>query len=506
MEHSGELELNPKFMKRQEENWSGMLPRGLQQHLRSCNNICHKTTAFREHQKVKTIRMRENKDIKHYKNIIIVAFGFLLLFTAYGGLQNLQSSLNPEKGKGVASLSVVYGCLIISSLFLPPIIIKKIGCKWTIVASMCCYITYSLGNFKPNWYSLIITSAILGFGGGPLWAAKCTYLTTNGIKYAKRTGKEKMDVVNQYFGVFFMIFQSSGVWGNLISSLILVQSSTEETSGNMSYAHCGAKNCPGSSDISGNSTAVTPVVSDNIRYILMGTYTGCGVLAVIIVAAFLDQIDLNEEENNEADVKTSIWQLLLDTLRQLQDKRQCLLIPLTMFSGFQQGFLSSDYTMAYVTCTLGIHFVGYVMICSGATSSICSLLFGKLVKYTGRIPLFLLAAVTSASCIIALLLWSPHPNQFAVFFILSALWSLPEAICQTLLSALYGVLFEDHKEAAFANYRIWQSIGFIISFAYSNFLCAYVKLYVVLSNMILGMILYFVVEYLEYRKTNSGVM
>ncbi|XP_075453042.1 protein unc-93 homolog A-like isoform X2 [Ascaphus truei] len=434
-------------------------------------------------------------DIKPLKNILIVSFGFLLLFTAYGGLQSLQSSLNPEKGLGVTSLSVVYGCLILSSLFLPPVIIKKIGCKWTIVASMCCYITYSVGNFKPNWYSLIITSAILGFGGGPLWAAKCTYLTVSGIHYAEKTGKGKMDIVNQYFGIFFLIYQSSGVWGNLISSLVLAQHSPKEMLENVSFSHCGANSCPVSSAGSNNCTTQSPDISDHVRYTLMGIYTGCGVLAVILIAAFLDQI-----ERSEGETKASAWKSLLATFRQLGDKRQCLLIPLTMFSGFQQGFLSSDYTKAYVTCTLGIHFVGYVMICFGATNSICSLLFGKLSQYTGRIALFMLAAVTSASCIIALLLWNPTPNQFAVFFIFPALWSLSDAICQTLLSALYGVLFDEHNEAAFANYRLWESLGFATAFAYSNFLCVYVKLYIVLSMMILGMALYGVVEYLEYKK------
>uniref|UniRef100_A0A8C5WBV4 Protein unc-93 homolog A n=1 Tax=Leptobrachium leishanense TaxID=445787 RepID=A0A8C5WBV4_9ANUR len=444
--------------------------------------------------------------IKHLKNIIIVSFGFLLVFTAYGGLQTLQSSLNPEKGIGVASLSVVYGCLIISSLFLPRIIIEKIGCKWTIVVSMCCYITYSVGNFKPNWYSLIITSAILGFGGGPLWAAKCTYLTTSGIKYAERTGKEKMDVVNHYFGVFFLIYQSSGVWGNLISSLVLVQSPKKDTFGNESYSHCGANNCPVSYIISdsSNSSSASSGVPDNVRYTLMGIYTGCGVLGVILVAALLDQIDLKEGQNHDRTATISVWRSLLATLNQLRDIRQLLLIPLTMFSGFQQGFLSSDYTKAYVTCTIGLHFVGYVMICFGATNAICSYLFGKLSEYTGRILLYMLAAATSASCIIALLLWHPNPSQFAVFFIFPALWSLSDAICQTLLNAFYGVLFDDHKEAAFANYRLWESLGFVIAFAYSNFLCVYVKLYIVLSIMILGMILYLVVEFLEYKKKSSS--
>ncbi|CAH2251643.1 unc-93 homolog A [Pelobates cultripes] len=300
-----------------------------------------------------------------------------------------------------------------------------------------------------------------------------------------------MDVVNHYFGVFFLIYQSSGVWGNLISSLVFQQSTTKDVFGNESYSHCGTKNCPDFTASSNNANISTSVssVSDNLRYTLMGIYT--------------DQIDISEEQKNEGDGKISVWKSLLATFNQLRDIRQCLLIPLTMFSGFQQGFLSSDYTKAYVTCTLGIRFVGYVMICFGATNSICSMVFGKLSQYTGRIALFMLAALTSASCIIALLLWCPHPSQFAVFFIFPALWSMSDAICQTLLSAFYGVLFDDNKEAAFSNYRVWESLGFLTAFAYSNFLCVYVKLYIVLAIMILGMSLYLVVELLEYKKSLS---
>lgn len=40
-------------------------------------------------------------------------------------------------------------------------------------------------------------------------------------------GKAGRDVVNQYFGIFFLIFQSSGVWGNLISSLVFGQTPTQ---------------------------------------------------------------------------------------------------------------------------------------------------------------------------------------------------------------------------------------------------------------------------------------
>lgn len=72
-------------------------------------------------------------------------------------------------------------------------------------------------------YTLIPTSIILGLGGSPLWSAKCTYLTIAGNVQAAREGKKGSDVINQYFGIFFFIFQSSAVWGNLMSSLIFGQ-------------------------------------------------------------------------------------------------------------------------------------------------------------------------------------------------------------------------------------------------------------------------------------------
>lgn len=71
--------------------------------------------------------------------------------------------------------------------------------------------------------SLIATSAILGLGGSPLWSAKCTYLTISGNAQAEKENKKGQDIINQNFGLFFFIFQSSAVWGNLMSSLIFQQ-------------------------------------------------------------------------------------------------------------------------------------------------------------------------------------------------------------------------------------------------------------------------------------------
>ncbi|PKU41534.1 hypothetical protein llap_8158 [Limosa lapponica baueri] len=324
---------------------------------------------------------------RNLKNVLVISFGFLLLFTAYGGLQSLQSSLNSEEGLGVASLSVLYAALILSSMFLPPILIKKLGCKWTIAGSMCCYIAFSLGNFYASWYTLIPTSVILGLGGAPLWSAKCTYLTIAGNSYAEKAGKNGKDIINQYFGVFFLIFQSAGIWGNLISSLIFSQASNKAEISEENLACCGAYDCM--SDTTNTTGSAEP--SSSLIYTLLGIYTASGVLAVLLIVMFLDQIKSDQAETEKEILETpSFWSTFLATFKHLKDKRQCLLIPLTMYSGFEQGFLSGDYTKTYVTCALGIHYVGYVMICFSAVNSLCSLLFGKISQFTGRKLLFAL--------------------------------------------------------------------------------------------------------------------
>ncbi|KAG8123637.1 hypothetical protein E2320_019019, partial [Naja naja] len=73
----------------------------------------------------------------------------------------------------------------------------------------------------------------------------------------------------------------------------------------------------------------------------------------------------------------------------------------------------------------------------------------------------------------------------------------------TIVGSLYGILFEKHKEAAFANYRLWESLGFVIAFGYSTFLSVSIKLYILLTVLIVAMVLYGVVEYLE-SKMPSG--
>uniref|UniRef100_H2QU16 Protein unc-93 homolog A n=1 Tax=Pan troglodytes TaxID=9598 RepID=H2QU16_PANTR len=371
----------------------------------------------------------------------------------------------------------------------------RLGCKGTIILSMCGYVAFSVGNFFASWYTLIPTSILLGLGAAPLWSAQCTYLTITGNTHAEKAGKRGKDMVNQYFGIFFLIFQSSGVWGNLISSLVFGQTPSQETLPEEQLTSCGASDCL----MATTTTNSTQRPSQQLVYTLLGIYTGSGVLAVLMIAAFLQPIRDVQRESEGEKKSVPFWSTLLSTFKLYRDKRLCLLILLPLYSGLQQGFLSSEYTRSYVTCTLGIQFVGYVMICFSATDALCSVLYGKVSQYTGRAVLYMLGAVTHVSCMIALLLWRPRADHLAVFFVFSGLWGVADAVWQTQNNALYGVVFEKSKEAAFANYRLWEALGFVIAFGYSTFLCVHVKLYILLGVLSLTMVAYGLVECVESK-------
>lgn len=71
--------------------------------------------------------------------------------------------------------------------------------------------------------------------------------------------------------------------------------------------------------------------------------------------------------------------------------------------------------------------------------------------------------------------------------------------------AIYGILFPRDKEAAFANYRMWESLGFVIAFAYSTFLCLEYKLYILLAVLVLTVVTYPIVEYHEYKNPTPPI-
>ncbi|GAB6027705.1 Protein unc-93 A [Chamberlinius hualienensis] len=445
------------------------------------------------------------------KNLLAISIGFLLNFTALSALSNIQSSLNSDQGLGTASLSVIYAALVLSCMFVPSTVIKRLGCKWTIPISMVFYTFYMAANFYPTWYTMIPASILMGFGAAPLWSAKCTYLTEIGHQYSKLVGETAEVLIVRFFGVFFMFFQTSQIWGNLASSLVLAPTTTTNATkpwlAPEQLRTCGARYCNEELGvakmlINGTMQVISTRPELSQVYLLCGICLICSIIAIIVTSVFVNPLQRTfTKQSDLSGVK-----LMMATFRHLRNGKQLLLIPITIFSGVEQAFITSDFTKAFVSCSLGIHNVGFVMICGGAVDSICSFVFGPVVKYIGRLPIYLFGAAINLALAITMLNWQPDPNMPIVLFVIAGLWGMADAIWQTQINAFYGVLFSNNSEAGFSNYRLWESLGFIIGFAWSSYLCVYIKLYCIIAILCVGILGYVLVEmklYLENRKLSN---
>lgn len=428
------------------------------------------------------------------KNVSAISCAFMIQFTAFQGTANLQSSINAKDGLGTVSLCAIYAALVVSCIFVPTFLIKKLTVKWTLCLSLMCYAPYIGSQFYPRFYTLVPAGVLLGIGAAPMWASKATYLTQVAGVYAKLTDQAVDGIIVRFFGFFFLAWQTAEVWGNLISSLVLTNAHGSGSSSNSSnYDGCGSNFCQ--SQLDSNANLERP--DDSEIYEISGIYLGCIVAAVIMIALVIDPLSRYGEKqgrrNSQQPEMTPI-QLLSATAYQLKKPYQQLLIPITVFIGMEQAFIGADFTQSYISCALGVSQVGYVMICFGCVNAICSILFGSIMKYIGRAPIMGLGVLVHTGLQSWMLIWKPHPDAPMKFFMAAGLWGVGDAVWQTQVNGLYGTLFRRNKEAAFSNYRLWESMGFVIAYAYSTHLCTRMKLYVQLTILLAGFILYVIVE------------
>ncbi|XP_077996346.1 protein unc-93 homolog A-like [Glandiceps talaboti] len=431
-----------------------------------------------------------------WKNLLVLGFVFMLVFTAFNGLQNLQSTINQSAGVGVISLSTIYACFIVSCL-LAPNIIDKLGSRLTMVYSITFYALYAAANLFYSAWVLIPASALLGLAAGPLWTSQGSYLTTLATRYSEVTTQSRESAISYLNGVFYMLFLSSQIWGNLISSYILFGGSNFDVS-NFPGRFCGNNYCPGR-DLPGGAS---PIGSDyKTVNVLLSVYFGSTVVGYIILRFMLD--DLPNKPCSEKNGSIGGLARLTTALRLLKEQSFYLLVPLMMLSGVSMAFVYGDFTQAFITCSLGVHHIGYIMLAYGVVQAVSSFIFGRIMEYVGRFTLFTLGGACLFGLLAAMSTWEPEKGDVNLLVTVAAMWGLVDAIWQTQVSSMLGVVFPNNQESAFSNYRLWQSLGAAMTFGYSNYLCMLTKIYIAGGLLVVAMTTYVLFEYKNKQKSTA---
>lgn len=83
-----------------------------------------------------------------------------------------------------------------------------------------------------------------------------------------------------------------------------------------------------------------------------------------------------------------------------------------------------------MACTLGVKYIGYNMISFGINNFIFSVIVGVLARRVAAEALVGVATVLQLGLAVFLLVWIPDRNLTPVFFAVSALWGMCDAIWQ----------------------------------------------------------------------------
>ncbi|CAB3404330.1 unnamed protein product [Caenorhabditis bovis] len=430
---------------------------------------------------------RANKVMrKIMSNLWIISVAFLFLFTAFNGLQNLQTSVNENLGSDC--LVVLYLSLAISSLFIPSFMISRIGCKLTFIVAIFIYILYIIVNLQPTYFSMIPASIFCGVAASCIWGAKCNYITEMGIRYASLNFESQSTVIVRFFGYFFMVVHCGQVIGNLISSYILTLAMTRSylEPEDAIYDTCGYQ-------FPMNSSQLSPISAVNLQrppqkaYMAVClSYLGCAFISGMIIAMFLNALQKDAENRKYAPSCTS--EILSLMLKNLLNIRCILLVPLTIFNGLEQAFIVGVFTKAFVGCGLGITKIGFVLASFGISDAICSLVFGPLIKLFGRMPLFVFGAVVNLLMIVTLMIWPLNAADTQIFYVVAAMWGMADGVWNTQINGFWVALVgRQSLQFAFTKYRFWESLGIAIGFALIRFVNVELFLLITFFVLLIGM-------------------
>ncbi|CAI2348019.1 unnamed protein product [Caenorhabditis sp. 36 PRJEB53466] len=448
---------------------------------------------------------------KIMSNLWILSVAFLFLFTAFNGLQNLQTSVNGDLGSD--SLVALYLSLAISSLFVPSFMINRVGCKLTFIVAIFVYFLYIVINLRPTYSSMIPASIFCGIAASCIWGAKCAYITEMGIRYATLNFESQSTVIVRFFGYFFMIVHCGQVIGNVVSSYIftLSMSGSIRSPEDTIYDSCGyqfPRNLSLLSDLAESNLARPP---QKVYVAVCLAYLTCVIISGMIISMFLNALMKDSRARKNAQRFNS--EIINLMLKHLINMKFMLLVPLTIFNGLEQAFLVGVYTKAFVACGLGIWQIGFVMACFGISDAICSLVFGPLIKLFGRMPLFVFGAVVNLLMIITLMVsshsvqidkfrckvWPLNAADKQIFYVVAAMWGMADGVWNTQINGFWVALVgRQSLQFAFTKYRFWESLGIAVGFALIRHVTVEVYLLITFFVLLVGMCGFVAIENFDH--------
>lgn len=383
-----------------------------------------------------------------YTNIYGLGASIFFLSCGFGGLRNIQSSINSNAGLGVVTLSILYALFMVSSLFTPGLI-NAFGTKYVYLSGVVGYCVYIIANYYSTWYTLVPACVIAGLASGPVWAASRVHIIQIAIEMAPILKENKDTVISQFIGTVYLAFQLSSIPGNLASSLILYITDKDIHS-NMTL----------NASSSGTCTAGTRKIEQKYIYILISVYVAFMIGSLVVSILALDNTKRALKQSLKARIKTVFD---VQVFKVLFTWKMALIFPMGMYAGMELSYFTGTFAKEYIANCLGVSQVGFALILFGASSAIMSGFIGRLIKYVPHFVFIIFGALVSVGLLLFLLLWNPAPS-YTMVYSYALIWGLTDAVWDTLSSGFIAILFPGKPHYACSCSRVAVAFGNAVGF------------------------------------------
>nr|XP_033946614.1 protein unc-93 homolog B1 [Pseudochaenichthys georgianus] len=460
------------------------------------------------------------------KNVLAASVGAMILYSVYMGLLQMQLILHYDmtyrevKYSNLGLEDIDHKMLMginvtpIIGLLYTPVLIRFLGTKWMMFLASGIYALFVSTNYWERYYTLVPSAVAIGVAIVPLWASLGNYITRMAQQYYEYVNYREEHVQEQkklpkgachsyiivFQSIFFIIFHLSFVFAEFPMRFVLNGYLRENEHILKNVHNCGA-NIKGV--IPGFNTTVLSTLPRSMLLIQVeSVLMGFAFLSMII---FLVLCGAAYRPTEEIDLRSIGWGNIFQLpFKHLRDYRLRLLCPFFIYSGFEQLFAITGFSLSYGVCALGLDKLWLLILVYGLSCSV----FSSLSLCLLRLPRWVClvgGAVVHLVLLVALLAFSPTPktpSYLGPLLVISVLWGLGSALNKTGVSILLGMLYGEEKERldfVFTIYHWWQAIAIFIVYLWSN-MPMRAKLSIVLATLLLACFCYGVMERRLARK------
>eukprot|EP00759_Apiculatamorpha_spiralis_P057939 PhF_6_TR8863/c0_g1_i1/m.14030 len=346
--------------------------------------------------------------------VLYLSICIVMNFLGFVALLPLMSSLYKEAGAVATALTNLV--FAISSVYLAPITVQRLGVKKALLLSSTGYLVWCLSALYPTMWCLSLGATYTGILTSILWSAQVSYVTFSSTP----------ETIGKHTGAFWMIFLSVGPLGNSLGSFIL--------------SNWG------------------------VQQFIWTLIILCMVSMVMFV--FLPNVDDSPLKN--VVLSTNPVQTTKDMIQLIKTSpalRWCT-IPF-MYFGFSVGFVQAWYPARIIIPKTGIEKVGITMVCFGAIDAIVAPFIGKLCDLYGTEKLFVLCHSIALGCVILITCSTIFDWTFSivVYDLIAMGFGIADSAMNVCSNSFMGGRMKDKIACTVAYYRMVSGVVAFLAFA-----------------------------------------